>query len=213
VNQLVTRFRAISEAVVLRNDWLFLAFIVVNVLGFVIGTVGWYGHQLPQTPLIWWLFVPDCPLVSLLFAIAIWGLRSGKRWTTFNLWAAMGLIKYGVWTCTVWLAYWVATGDFFFLSVAMFLTHVGLIAQGVVLLLLTRQWTAREAAPAFLYYIVADLVDYGLGHHPMFPQPEVSMALVQWHTVAMTWLLGLGLVALGVKTRIGGKEGLTARAV
>ncbi len=186
----------------LRHGWLFWSFIVANVIGLLWGTVGWYGTQLPQTPLLWWLFVPDCPLVAGLFAVALWGQRNGKRWTGFNLWTAMGLIKYGVWTCTVWLAYWAQTQDFFLLSVAMFVTHIGLIAQGIVLLLLTEKWSIRDALPAFAYYIVADVVDYGLGHHPTHPF-EVSAALVQWHTVAMTWLLGLGLVALakrGVET-------------
>ncbi len=180
----------------LRHEWLFWAFIATNVVGLVWGTVGWYGQQLPITPLVWWIFVPDCPLVAGLFAVALWGLRNGKRWTVFNLWTAMGLIKYGVWTCTVWLAYWAQTDNYFFLSVAMFVTHLGLIAQGVVLLLLTEHWHARDVLPALLYYAVADVVDYRLGHHPTFPS-NVSAALVQWHSVAMTWGLGALLLLLG----------------
>ncbi|MCB0077059.1 MAG: DUF1405 domain-containing protein [Anaerolineales bacterium] len=196
MSQLIDQLRDLSRTVTLRSPWLFWAFIVVNVIGFVLGAFGWYGYQLPQTPLIWWLFVPDCPLVALLFAIALWGLRQGKRWTIFNLWAAVGSIKYGVWTCTVWLAYWAQTGDFNALSLLMFVTHVGLIAQGVVLLLLTEGWTLRQALPAFAYYIFADFVDYRLGHHPMYPN-VLSAALVQWHTVAMTWLLGVAISLVG----------------
>jgi uncharacterized membrane protein YpjA len=179
----------------LRHAWLFWIFILVNVIGFVWGTIGWYGNQLPRTPLVWWIFVPDCPLVAGLFAVALWGLRNGKRWTVFNLWASIGLLKYGIWTCLIWIAYWLATADFFFLSVAMFVTHVGLIAQGIVLLLLTRGWSAWQVLPAFAYYVVADVVDYGLGHYPDYPL-EVSAALVQWHTMAFTWLMGLSLISL-----------------
>lgn len=202
---LINRLRDLSEIVLLRHRGLFWTFILINVIGLVWGTIGWYGAQLPRTPLLWWLFVPDCPLVAGLFAIALWGRRNGKRWTVFNLWTAMGSIKYGVWTCTIWLAYWAATGNFFFLSVAMFVTHVGLIAQGVALLLLTEGWRPRDVLPALAYYGVADMVDYGLGHHPMYPL-EVSAALVQWHTVAMTWLLGAGLIALGT-AQAGQEEG------
>ncbi len=191
----ITRLRSLSEQIMLRHTGLFWLWIGVNLIGLVVGTVGWYGVQLPRTPLVWWLFVPDCPLVAGLFAGALWGLRAGKRWTLFNLWTAIGLIKYGVWTCLIWLAYWAQTGDFFFLSVAMFVTHVGLIAQGIVLLLLTERWSARDVLPAFGYYILADFVDYGLGHHPLYPT-QVSAALVQWHTIAVTWLLGIALLAL-----------------
>ncbi|MGH2543266.1 MAG: DUF1405 domain-containing protein [Ardenticatenaceae bacterium] len=190
-----SKIERLSEAVMLRHDGLFWSFIAINVVGFVWGTIGWYGQQLPRTPLMWWLFVPDCPLVAGLAAIALWGLRQGKKWTVFNLWTAMGCIKYGVWTCMIWLAYWLQTSDFFFLSVAMFVTHIGLIAQGVVLLILTGRWSVRDVLPAFAYYIFADFVDYRLGHHPLYPF-EVSAALVQWHTVSMTWLLGMLLIAL-----------------
>ncbi len=191
----IERLRGLSREVMLRHDWLFWGFVAVNVIGLVVGTVGWYGQQLPRTPVVWWLFVPDCPLVAGLFAVALWGLRQGKQWTLFNLWTAMGSIKYGIWTCTVWLAYWMQTGNFFPLSVLMFVTHLGLIAQGVVLLLLTERWRVREVMPAVAFYAFADLVDYRLGHHPMFPE-QVSAALVQWHTVAVTWLLGAGLAGL-----------------
>lgn len=193
---IVRQLRHLSEEVMLKHAWLFWSFVAVNVVGFVWGTIGWYGQQLPQTPLVWWLFVPDCPLVAGAFALALWGRRQGKRWTLFNLWVAAGSIKYGVWTCTVWLAYWLQTGDFFFLSVAMFLTHIGLIAQGVVLLLLTERWSVRDGLLVLAYYAFADFVDYGLNHHPGYPLVVVSRALVQWHSVAMTWGLGVLLVAV-----------------
>lgn len=196
--------RSLAERIMLRHAPLFWFWIAVNVVGLVWGTIGWYGFQLAETSPVWWLFVPDCPLVAGLFAVALWGLRNGRRWTVFNLWTAMGLIKYGIWTCTIWLAYWAQTGDFFFLSVAMFLTHIGLIAQGIVLLLLMQRWTTREALPAVAYYLVADVVDYALGHHPGYPT-VVSAALVQWHSVAVTWGLGALLVALGrprARTRV-----------
>lgn len=197
MTDVIARLRALSEEVMVRRAPLFWFWIAVNLVGLVWGTIGWYGPQLATTSPVWWLFIPDCPLVAGLFAVALWGLRNGRRWTVFNLWVAMGLIKYGIWTCVIWLAYWSQTGDFFPLSVLMFITHIGLIAQGIVLLLLTRQWTVAEALPAAAYYVVADMVDYGLGHHPGYPMRYVSAALVQWHTVAVTLILGSLLAALG----------------
>lgn len=193
---LIKNLRELSKTVMLRYDWLFWTFIFINVIGFVWGTIGWYGKQLPQTPLAWWFFVPDCPLVAGLFAIALWGVRGNKQWTIFNLWTAMGLIKYGVWTCAVWLVYWSQTGDFFFLSVAMFTTHLGLIAQGIVLLLLTQEWSVRDVLPGLAYYALADFVDYGLGYHPTYPTQWVPATFVGGHTIVMTWLIGGTLLAL-----------------
>lgn len=194
---LITNLRELSRTVMLKYTWLFWGWIALNLIGFVVGTVGWYGNQLPVTPLIWWIFVPDCPLVAGYFALALWGIRAGKKWTVFNLFTALGLIKYGIWTCLVWLLYWSATSDFNFLSVLMFFTHLGLIAQGVILLLLTERWKAVEALPALVYYAFADYVDYGLGHHPAYPYGYVSDFIVQWHSVAVSWILGVLFIALG----------------
>jgi uncharacterized membrane protein YpjA len=199
MTNLIENLRPLSRKVMLEIDGLFWLWMAINIVGFVLGTAGWYGGQLAVTPLIWWIFVPDCPLVAGYAAAALWGLRKGRRWTAFNLFTALGCIKYGVWTCLVWLLYWSNTGDFQILSIPflMFVTHLGLIAQGIVILILTERWSVREVLPAVAYYAAADFVDYGLGHHPSYPMLYVSPAIVQWHSVAMTWLLSGLLLWLG----------------
>jgi uncharacterized membrane protein YpjA len=197
MNGLIANLRTVSRRVMLENRYLFWLWMAINIVGLVLGTIGWYGPQLAATPLIWWVFVPDCPLVAGYAAVVLWGMRQDKRWTAFNLFTALGCIKYGVWTCLIWLLYWSATGDFNPLSVLMFVTHIGLIGQGVVILLLTETWTVRDVLPAVAYYALADFVDYGLGHHPSYPMLYVSHAIVQWHSVVMTWLLSGILLVLG----------------
>lgn len=197
MNGLIANLQRLSRKVMVENSRLFWLWMAINIVGLVLGTFGWYGDQLIKTPVIWWIFVPDCPLVAGYAAVALWGVRQEKRWTTFNLFTALGCIKYGVWTCVVWLLYWSATGDFNPLSILMFVTHMGLIAQGVVLLLLTERWSVREVLPSVAFYAVADFVDYGLGHHPGYPMLFVSPMIVQWHTVAMTWLLSAIFLAVG----------------
>ncbi len=196
MNGMITTLKRLSRKIMLENRALFWLWMAINVVGLVLGTIGWYAPQLAITPVIWWIFVPDCPLVAGYAAVALWGLRQGKRWAAFNLFTALGCIKYGVWTCLVWLLYWSATGDFNPLSILMFVTHLGLIGQGVVLLLLTDTWSVREVLPSVAYYALADYVDYGLGHHPAYPMLYVSHAIVQWHSVVMTWLLSGTLLLL-----------------
>jgi uncharacterized membrane protein YpjA len=199
MDKAIAQLQALSRTVMLKHDVLFWLWMGINLVGLVLGTVGWYGAQLQVTPAIWWIFVPDCPLAAGYAAAALWGLRQGKRWTMFNLFTAFACIKYGVWTCAVWLAYWSNGGPFVLLDVStlMFVTHLGLIGQGVVLLLLTQRWTIRDVLPAIGFYAAADFVDYALGHHPTYPFQFMSRDFVQWHTVAMTWLLSGVLVYLG----------------
>jgi uncharacterized membrane protein YpjA len=196
MNGMIATLKSLSRKVMLENQALFWLWMAINVVGLVLGTIGWYSGQLAVTPMIWWIFVPDCPLVAGYAAVALWGLRQGKQWAMFNLFTALGCIKYGVWTCLVWLLYWSATGDFNPLSILMFVTHMGLIAQGVVILLLTERWTVRDVLPSVAFYAVADFVDYGLGHHPTYPL-VVSAAIVQWHSVVMTWGLSVVFLWLG----------------
>lgn len=197
MSELIANLRQLSQQVMVENKYLFWLWITINLVGLVLGTIGWYGTQLAVTPVIWWVFVPDCPLVAGYAALVLWGFRNQKQWTVFNLFTALGCIKYGVWTCLIWLLYWSATGDFNLLSILMFVTHVGLIAQGVVILLLTETWTVRDVLPSIAFYALADFVDYGLGHHPSYPVFYVSHAIVQWHSVVMTWLLSGILLVVG----------------
>ncbi|RIK39107.1 MAG: hypothetical protein DCC55_19115 [Chloroflexi bacterium] len=107
---------------------------------------------------------------------------------------AAGQIKYGVWTVTAWLLFWKNTAAelgaplFTFDSVFMTITHLGLIAQGVLLLTYFKPtWPA--ALVTFAWFALSDFVDYGLGWYPSLPLRWIPLAVMQWSTVAMTFLL------------------------
>jgi len=108
--------------------------IVLNFIGFVGGTILWYGeHFLGRAAGKWylWPFIPDCPGFAFLFIIAFLGLRHGRHWRLFNTITAYGLIKYGVWTVLYWIAYWSRGGPVEPLGVTMFLSHLGMIGEGL----------------------------------------------------------------------------------
>ena len=70
----------------------------------------------------------------------------------------------------------------------MTITHLGLIAQGILLLTYFRPtWLA--ALVTFGWFGLSDFVDYGLGWYPPLPLQWIPLPVMQWSTVAMTFLL------------------------
>ncbi len=158
--------------------------ILCNLAGSLWGFISWYGRTLLQTPWYMWVFVPDCPLYALLFVIPLTLilLRRSRPW--INALVAVGLIKYGIWTVFYWVVYWSRTADFNFMSVAMTLTHTGMILEGLLLLSFLRMdWPTALTVSG--WFLLNDWVDYGLDYHPSIPW-QVPLMWMQWHTVAVT---------------------------
>lgn len=134
-----------------------------------------------------------------MFAVWSWSLVVGAIWFRRPpAWLlglfAFGQIKYGIWTITAWLLYWRSTAmvfgtpHFSFDSVLMTITHVGLVAQGVLLLTYFRpDW--RAALVGLVWFGVSDFVDYGLGFYPAIPEQFISLTFMQWSTIIVTLLL------------------------
>jgi len=178
--------------------------IILNLIGFVVGTLYWYGpHFLygkdgmgAPSPFLW-VFIPDCPLFAFLFVIAFFGLRRHKGWNWFYTIAAIGLIKYGVWTVTFWFAYWGLGASLTLEGAVMTVAHLGMIAQGIYLLTQFRA-EVRHVLLALAWFVLSDFVDYGLGQYPFF-YPSVPLWLMQWHTIIMTWLLSAWVALLATR--------------
>lgn len=168
--------------------------ISLNLIGFIVGTVYWYGPHFmvgknglgAPSPLLW-VFIPDCPLFAFLFVLAYIGLRRHKDWNWFYAVTAIGLIKYGVWTVTFWLTYWGVGAPITLEGVIMTVAHLGMITQGIFLLTQFRA-EMRHVLVALAWFVLSDFVDYRLGEYPFF-YPSVPLWLMQWHTISMTWLL------------------------
>jgi uncharacterized membrane protein YpjA len=189
----------------------------------VAGIIFWYGdHLFNQAAEQWylWPFIPDCPLFAGLFIVAFLGLRRGRDWRLFYTVAACGLIKYGVWTVVYSVAYWLGGGPVEPMSLAMCFTHVGMILEGVyvgyrvanpvdvaavdggsAVRSLPAGFRRRDVMVAFVWFLLSDFVDYGLGQHPIFDPTIVSMPLIQWHTIFMTFALAAVFFILAARQR------------
>lgn len=126
-----------------------------------------------------------------LVAAAIW-FRQPPAWLLGIF--AFGQIKYGIWTITAWLLYWRSTAEilgaphFSIESIAMTIAHIGLAAQGLLLLAYFRP-TGLAALVSLLWFGASDFVDYGLGYYPAIPEQLISLEVVQWSTITVTVLL------------------------
>lgn len=150
----------------------------LNVFGFLSFLI-YYGAQLMKTFPLLWLFVPDCQLSALFFALA---LLSRKDWLV-NLGFAAA-IKYGFWTLLVMLSFMN-----YYLTPENAIEYWIIIASHIVLMLeaflLSRKLkSGRALIPAFTFLFLNDFSDYVLGTHP--PLPDYAVPLMSIATPLIT---------------------------
>lgn len=145
--------------------------ILFNLLGTVWGII-WYGPQLAITPWYLMLFVPDCPLQALIFAVFLkaYPFRSSSTvaWQDFLAWlAVLGAIKYGLWTQII-LGQAVAADSYSADTLMLLASHFGMMMEGLIYfpLGLRRFWPVVAVG---LWFAVNDGFDYLLDTHPALP--------------------------------------------
>ncbi len=152
----------------------------------------WFSTYLPGMALGW---KQQCAMLAVWSAsLLLTGLlfRRAPAWLLGIF--AFGQIKYGIWTVTAWLLFWRNTSLvygaplFTVDSVFMTVTHIALIGQGIFLLTYFRP-TWRAAVAGLLWFGLSDFVDYGLGFYPGLPLRFIPLAIMQWSTIAVTFLL------------------------
>ncbi|MDZ4718437.1 MAG: DUF1405 domain-containing protein [Roseiflexaceae bacterium] len=180
---------------ILKNPLIFWGGMVANLLGAVIGGVVWYGPQLLASPIWAYPFIPDCPLAAFVATIALIALRAGKRWPAFNALVAFGCMKYGLWTLAFWSRHWLAGGEIEPISVGLFVTHMGLFSEGLLIGLYALPLNLPRRLAVIGWYVLSIFVDYALAFHP--PLTEfVPVEYVFWVATSLTTVLGVALLAL-----------------
>lgn len=181
-----------------NKSWL-TGLLLVNLGGFLFGLY-YYWQQLSVSPSWLWIFIIDCPLYALLFAVICFRhlKKAGvPRWLYYL--TAVGLIKYGLWTgLVIWLH-----GEYFFstapvMYAALFPLHIGMILEGIVLVpwYRIRGWHL----PAVLsWFLLNDWLDYFRGTLPLIPDTHVQFLL--WESVSAGVLLSLGIFFWRYRTR------------
>lgn len=162
----------------------------VNLVGAAFG-YNWYVEQLRELPIYTWIVVADSPLaVTGVTIVAFLRLR-GRIWPWLELWSALAVIKYGAWAALLWLASW-STGYpvYAFDLFGLFLTHIGMALEGLLLLRYAPPVPVRRAAPVLLWFFLNDYFDYVHRLHP-----TILTRLFTWCAITAV-LLSLLLVVL-----------------
>ncbi|BAF60906.1 MAG: DUF1405 domain-containing protein [Pelotomaculum sp.] len=163
-----------------RNPWqarFMVPLVAINAAGSVYGYC-WYRQQLAETPLYFWPFVPDSPLSTSLFALALAFRLAGAGGLLFPAVAFAVCIKYGIWAIALITHYWLGGGPAGLTEAVLWLSHLGMAVEGAAFLKPLRlNYGAILAAGAWMFF--NDLMDYGAGLHPyLFAEGQAGLAVL-----------------------------------
>jgi uncharacterized membrane protein YpjA len=180
--------------------------VAVNLVGFVVGTLYWYGPQMARTAPLLWPWLVDSPLAVLGYAVALPLIRRrrGPRREWLATWAVFANIKYGLWTVVYWLLWWTGPGFLELESVTLTFTHAAMIAIGASLLVFYRP-RAWQVLTVAAWFALNDYLDYWGSLTPIVPA-GVSLEFLKWEQVMVTVILTLWLLALSRSGEAKGKR-------
>lgn len=164
---------------ILENTPLLVAIIIINVAGTLIGFY-YYWDQLVSSSPVYWIFIPDCPLYTMLAAAILAVYVSTRRSSDLvNFITAIGLAKYGTWTVFVILAF---AGFYFSIDSSFYsllvLLHVAMAVEFILPVMLIRQLRPRFIAVALIWFFANDYADYFLGTHPPIPPGDITQITI-----------------------------------
>jgi len=180
---------------------LFFLIVAVNIIGMLYGYY-YYYNQLASSPFWLWVFIPDCPFYVMLFTAALLLALFGFENELLNYIAAVGMMKYGVWTLLALLVFYdyFFSGSLWFLSSVLFILHIGMFAEGP--LLIYRKVKRRDFVIGLVWFLINDYFDYfytytnllgefTVGTHPILPSGE-RVFLMMVLTFALTFVMSIG---------------------
>ncbi|NLW38909.1 MAG: DUF1405 domain-containing protein [Peptococcaceae bacterium] len=178
-----------------HNPWqgrFMVPLVIINAAGSAYGFY-WYHEQLARTPYYFWPFVPDSPLSTTLFALALLLSLAGPGRLLFQTVALTASIKYGIWAMVMISHYWLMGGPLEFTEGMLWVSHLGMALQGFIYLK-TLQPGRGVILFTACWMTINDLMDYGLNLHPdLFAPGQRGLALVTAAGLTLTITAGLAL--------------------
>ena len=164
---------------ILENTPLLVAIIIINVVGTVIGFYYYWGQLVSSSP-VYWIFIPDCPLYTLLTAAILAVYVTTRRSSDLvNFITSVGLAKYATWTVFVVLTF---AGFYFSVDSSLYsvlvLLHVAMAAEFILPLMLIRNLKKSYIVVALTWFFANDFADYYLGTHPPVPTTDVTQITI-----------------------------------
>jgi len=177
--------------------------LIINFFGSIYGYY-WYAGQLAATDKRLWLFVPDSPLATTMLAIVLALSLIGFRKSLLTVVACTACIKYGLWAVIVIADAWLRGGQVHWEEVMLWVSHLGMAAQGLVYLWWEVGARAERGDMPFAGGVVVftaawmgvnDFFDYYLDIYPyLYMKDQRLMAEVA--VVLLTSLIILSMVLI-----------------
>jgi len=161
--------------------------VLINFLGSIYGFY-WYRFQLAETPWYYLIFIPDSPLSSSLFTIALITIIMCKRSSWLELLAYFWVIKYGIWAVILNLDV-NNYGQFGFDNLMLTISHAGMAVEGF-LFLRHLKYSVPQLLGIVLWLGINDYMDYVVGLHPWLFDPG-QLGLAQSSAIGLSVLLVL----------------------
>lgn len=144
--------------------WFLALLLIINVFGTIYGYI-WYADQLAGTPPVFLIFVPDSPTASLFFCFVLAAFLFGKNIPLIEAFAAVTLLKYGIWAVAMILAAAAAGTPIGILNYMLIASHLGMAVQGLLYTPYYRikPWHLTVVA---VWTLHNDVIDYIYDMHP-----------------------------------------------
>ncbi len=172
---------------------LLIIILITNLVGTAFGFY-YYEYQFRTSPIYSWIFIPDCPLYTLLFSILLLIFLIKNRLPAYlSVITFVGLIKYGSWTVStiaLYSDYFLSPTNFNLYSI-LFFAHIGMSLESLILFPILNP-SKKGIALIFSWFLVNDASDYAFGTLPYLPSNEhFNFLLIQslFFTIFLSLLL------------------------
>lgn len=166
--------------------WLLLA---INVGGTIYGYI-WYKNQLAITPPKFLIFVPDSPTASLFFCFVLVAFLLKKNWPLLEAFAAVTLMKYGIWAVVMIVAAALAGDVLNWKQYMLIVSHIGMAVQGLLYAPYFRIKVWHIAVVA-IWTLHNDFIDYYFGMYPW-----VSRSIIMYINEIAYFTVALSIASL-----------------
>ena len=142
------------------KKFLLLLTLINLVAGFY--SISYYFWQFEKTNPLFWIFIIDCPLYSIIFGINLFLIAKEKTNPLLGFVSIVGSLKYGIWTIFALLL-----PGLFFAFPILVVGHLLLIFE-VILLYKMFSFKIKHFIIVLLWFLINDILDYFVGIHPYF---------------------------------------------
>ena len=140
-----------------------------------------------MTPLRFWIFIPDSPLSTTLFSIAIFLILCKRKFPFLYFLAFITVIKYGLWAVFVNTHFWLLSGQVHWVEFMLWLSHLGMALEGIIYLRLFLPSLYEWGVVGF-WMMFNDYVDYAWDLHP-YLYLQAQLPVVEVFTYCLTFVL------------------------